>query len=474
MARFWSTLLILLVAFAVYLQLTIPVEDYGGREPLIWTAGNNYPRLEQIKIINQKNDDFVVVHDHANFDFRRIVLQASSGVGTDIFEVHTGNTLQMVAASGVCLDLSYYTEKFGFDLSQNVWPGIEEECVVDGIQYGFPLSLQINVLFYNKNIFDRFGVPYPHDAMTWEEFAHTAKRVTRRADTAEDSIYGYIDTQNWRTFFYSLKGEFFSDDGRRPLVNGEKMIKAVQTHLDMVFKHRVTLPVSRLDFFVTESQAGGAYRSIFADGKFAMLVRPRDTLGYFRIVVKNQRERLRRWENNPNRKEEDRPEVLRVGACLLPRFSDHVPAYYLRARSLVVNRMSPRKDLALKFLRFLTSEDYSRVVNQTLDFIPPNPAYAMVGVEEGEPELSEQEVYAANLRAMKYRHQSRKSPFLLDQEVGGAIQSQLARLELDPTLDVREALDVAQRECEELIQLNIRRDPALRQRYETLNKGGTL
>ena len=98
----------------------------------------------------------------------------------------------------------------------------------------------------------------------------------------------------------------------------------------------------------------------------------------------------------------------------------------------------------------------------------------MVGVEEGEPELSEQEVYAANLRAMKYRHQSRKSPFLLDSEVGGAIQSQLTRLELDPTLDVREALYIAQRECEELIQLNIRRDPALRQRYETLNKGGTL
>ena len=205
-----------------------------------------------------------------------------------------------------------------------------------------------------------------------------------------------------------------------------------------------------------------------------MLIRPRDTLGYFRIVVKNQRERLRRWENDPNRKEEDRPEVLRLGACLLPRFTGHEPAYYLRARSLVVNRLGPRKDLALKFLRFLTSEDYSRVVNQTLDFIPPNPAYAMVGVEEGEPELSEQEVYAANLRAMKYRHQSRKSPFLLDSEVGGAIQSQLARLELDPTLDVREALDIAQRECEELIQLNIRRDPALRQRYETLNKGGTL
>ena len=51
--------------------------------------------------------------------------------------------------------------------------------MVDGVQYGFPLSLQINVLFYNKNIFDGFGVSYPQDAMTWDEFIETAKRVTR-------------------------------------------------------------------------------------------------------------------------------------------------------------------------------------------------------------------------------------------------------------------------------------------------------
>ncbi|MEF3311840.1 extracellular solute-binding protein [Paenibacillus sp. GYB004] len=34
-------------------------------------------------------------------------------------------------------------------------------------------------LYYNKDIFDRFGVSYPKDGMTWEELLDTAKRLTR-------------------------------------------------------------------------------------------------------------------------------------------------------------------------------------------------------------------------------------------------------------------------------------------------------
>lgn len=35
------------------------------------------------------------------------------------------------------------------------------------------------LLFYNKDIFDRFGVEYPKDGMTWEETTELARKVTR-------------------------------------------------------------------------------------------------------------------------------------------------------------------------------------------------------------------------------------------------------------------------------------------------------
>lgn len=43
----------------------------------------------------------------------------------------------------------------------------------------FPFSVNFSALYYNKDIFDKFGVPYPKDGMTWEEVTNLAKQLTR-------------------------------------------------------------------------------------------------------------------------------------------------------------------------------------------------------------------------------------------------------------------------------------------------------
>ncbi|WP_019532683.1 ABC transporter substrate-binding protein [Paenibacillus ginsengihumi] len=47
-----------------------------------------------------------------------------------------------------------------------------------GGRIGLPFDLREYALVYNKEIFDRFGVPYPADGMTWEETVELARRVT--------------------------------------------------------------------------------------------------------------------------------------------------------------------------------------------------------------------------------------------------------------------------------------------------------
>ncbi|RKN75822.1 ABC transporter substrate-binding protein [Paenibacillus ginsengarvi] len=61
-----------------------------------------------------------------------------------------------------------------------------EPTLVEGIKnmsasglYGLPVQTQNLVLFYNKDIFDKFGVPYPKDGMTWDEAIALGKKVTR-------------------------------------------------------------------------------------------------------------------------------------------------------------------------------------------------------------------------------------------------------------------------------------------------------
>jgi multiple sugar transport system substrate-binding protein len=47
-----------------------------------------------------------------------------------------------------------------------------------GELYGVPFDLNHYALFYNKDIFDKRGVPYPKDGMTWGELLELSRRLT--------------------------------------------------------------------------------------------------------------------------------------------------------------------------------------------------------------------------------------------------------------------------------------------------------
>ncbi|CAG7609184.1 hypothetical protein PAESOLCIP111_01141 [Paenibacillus solanacearum] len=48
--------------------------------------------------------------------------------------------------------------------------------------YGVPFTQNAFALWYNKAIFDKFGVPYPTDGMTWDQAAELAKKVSSNVD----------------------------------------------------------------------------------------------------------------------------------------------------------------------------------------------------------------------------------------------------------------------------------------------------
>lgn len=48
-----------------------------------------------------------------------------------------------------------------------------------GQLYFLPIQLDAMVLYYNKSLFDKFGVEYPTDGMTWEQMMDKARKLTR-------------------------------------------------------------------------------------------------------------------------------------------------------------------------------------------------------------------------------------------------------------------------------------------------------
>jgi multiple sugar transport system substrate-binding protein len=81
-------------------------------------------------------------------------------------------------------DLNDLVKKHGYDLGRMESSTIESlrNSSPGGALYGLPKYMNTVGMFYNKDIFDKFGVPYPKDGMTWDDVIRLAQQMTRTSD----------------------------------------------------------------------------------------------------------------------------------------------------------------------------------------------------------------------------------------------------------------------------------------------------
>lgn len=100
----------------------------------------------------------------------------ASGEFPDIFSI--SNDARTLATLGLTQDMSQLMKKENIDISK-FDPAFTERAKVDGQVAAFPFYSSPTALYYNKDIFDKFAVPYPKDGMYWEDIINLAKQVTR-------------------------------------------------------------------------------------------------------------------------------------------------------------------------------------------------------------------------------------------------------------------------------------------------------
>jgi multiple sugar transport system substrate-binding protein len=104
----------------------------------------------------------------------------TSGKTPDMLFVNNFALKTKVRDFGFDFDLAPLFKKYNFDVNRlrdGVIPTVTE--LGNGIIPALPMFIAPHVLIYNKEIFNRFGVPYPKDGMSWDEAYELAKRVTR-------------------------------------------------------------------------------------------------------------------------------------------------------------------------------------------------------------------------------------------------------------------------------------------------------
>ncbi|MBD2864005.1 ABC transporter substrate-binding protein [Paenibacillus oceani] len=81
-------------------------------------------------------------------------------------------------------DLTELVKAHNMDLGKFDPAAMETSRVYGGKDklYAIPFSLNFFALFYNKDLFDMFGVTYPTDGMTWDDVYEVARKFSRVVD----------------------------------------------------------------------------------------------------------------------------------------------------------------------------------------------------------------------------------------------------------------------------------------------------
>lgn len=144
----------------------------------------------------------------------------SSGQDLDIVLLSIGYVPQF-SKFGLGYDLNDLIKQNNFDLSHL------ENTSVDFIKkfgsgaiYALPIFTTAEVLAYNKDIFDKFGVPYPKDGMTWDELYDLSKKLTR----ADGGIqyYGFMASMSHMLRVNQLSLPFVDPASGKPNIDTEE------------------------------------------------------------------------------------------------------------------------------------------------------------------------------------------------------------------------------------------------------------
>jgi multiple sugar transport system substrate-binding protein len=107
----------------------------------------------------------------------------ASGDVPDLFEAGE-KEVPKLSVLGVPLDLNNLVKqnKINMDNFQPVLNSSLKKYSDKGESLAMMFAMQTYANFYNKDIFDKFGVSYPKDGMTWADLIDIGKKLTREAD----------------------------------------------------------------------------------------------------------------------------------------------------------------------------------------------------------------------------------------------------------------------------------------------------
>lgn len=213
----------------------------------------------------------------------------------------------------------------------------------NGRLYGLPTEFMNKAVYYNKDLFDKYGIPYPQDGMTWEELFQLAERFP-----AEDGVYGFYKSLS------SMVEDLAWSRGVNPINTKEMKVTLNTASYKEIFELILDAHESKAATF-PELDPFEVYDP-FVTGKSAM------TVDYNYYI-----------KNNINWAKAEQGSKFKLNWDLasgpVEESSRDTSPYFLISGILAINADSEHKQAAWEYIKFASSEELARVNSKSLSHL---------------------------------------------------------------------------------------------------------
>ena len=334
------------LAFAPYSQFLARAQDTVNLRAATWNSAEAEPH--EMAVLAGFGDMFP--NTNINLEFisdsynDKILTGLAGGEAPDIF---LWWNFPMLVQQGGLEDLTPYVNgESPSDLSAYYPEILAYNRVGDGL-YGIPTDFTTRAVFYNKNMFDEAGIPYPTEDWTFEDMQEMAVALTSGEGT--DKKYGYWTYDGiypLQAFVWSNGGDFISPDGTQATgyLDSPETIEI----LDWYIKLQTELGVAPST--TQDGQTVGA-RDLFENNRLALLDSGRWPMGRFKDF-----------------------DGLEFGTVLPPKSNDGNRVTVIHEAGWVMSPVSENKDEAWELLKWVSRPDAHRIRAERGHALPAVPS----------------------------------------------------------------------------------------------------
>lgn len=287
----------------------------------------------------------------------------------DVIWIKDMGSMLAMADKDQLLPIDDFIKKDNLDLS--VYKGAAEQLKYKDVSYGLPYRNDWYVLYYNKDLFDKAGVAYPSNDMTWKEYYDLAAKMT--SGEGSNKVYG-SHNHTWQ----ALVTNWAVQDGKHTVV--EKDYGFMKPWYEMTLNLQDN---GYIQDYSTLKTANIHYNSVFKNQQCAMM--PMGTW-FIATMIKSQ---------------EEGETDFKWGVANIPHPGDTGSGYTVGAITpITISKYTDQPELAWDFVKFASSEEAAEILAQQGVFTGIQTDESLKTITSS-PYFPEGE---SNVEALKYDH----------------------------------------------------------------------